>query len=131
MASNRPIANELEKFVIKGRQGSVLVQNTILKLDQWSKESKLSNTHIEGATNFRYWICYLFELTYHFLRKIPGWPLYGVAQPTIQGIKNVLRALTSDDVFSSADSKKACTTVYWINLREEPICYINGFYPFN
>ncbi|KAJ3409888.1 hypothetical protein HDV05_004169 [Chytridiales sp. JEL 0842] len=112
-APSRPIANELEKFVIKGRQGSVLAQNTILKLDQWSTESKLSVTTVDGAANFR---------------KISKWPLYGVAQPTIQGIKNVLKALSCPPANSTPDDfgKARFSSVCWINLREEPICYING-----
>lgn len=46
-------ATELDKYVIKGRSGIVLVQNTILKEDFWFK-SKKGVDAIKGASNFRY-----------------------------------------------------------------------------
>ncbi|KAJ1570068.1 hypothetical protein HK096_003163 [Nowakowskiella sp. JEL0078] len=101
---NRPIANELEKQVIKLRQGIVLVQHTILKVDHWMKEQGKRST-IEGASNFR---------------KIPGLNVYGVAQPTIQGMKNVL------DQLQRSTETAGPSTVIWINLREEPLIYVNG-----
>ncbi|KAJ3280819.1 hypothetical protein HK104_000390 [Borealophlyctis nickersoniae] len=98
----RPMAAELEKYVIKSRQGAVLVQHTILKIDQWTKEEQTEGS-IEGAANFR---------------KIPNWNVMAVAQPTLQGMKNVIRAITADHTPPS--------TVLWINLREEPLIYINS-----
>ncbi|KAJ3193150.1 hypothetical protein HK101_005337 [Irineochytrium annulatum] len=109
--SNVPIKNELEKFIIKQRQGSVLVHHTILKIDQWSKESSRGDNIIDGAPNFR---------------KIDGFPIYGVAQPTIQGMKSVVKCLTTEDERLPNFSTPKCKKVCWINLREEPICYING-----
>ncbi|KAJ3127930.1 hypothetical protein HK100_009462 [Physocladia obscura] len=110
MGRHRPMANELESFVMKWRHGSVLVQHTILKVDQWVTESQETPALIDGTLNFR---------------KIPNWSVYGVAQPTIQGLVNIMKALTATDgsVNPSIHSKKA---VCWINLREEPICYVNG-----
>ena len=43
--------------------------------------------------------------------------MYGVAQPTVQGIKNV-----ATNVLEGSLTRKVC----WINLREEPLIYING-----
>ncbi|KAI9328029.1 inositol hexakisphosphate-domain-containing protein [Zopfochytrium polystomum] len=103
--SERPMTNELEKFVIRGRQGSVLVQHTILKADHWPQQQRSTQIPIEGASN---------------MRKIPGWPIFGVAQPTIQGLKTAVSVLT-------VEAKKM---VAWINLREEPMCYINGNRPY-
>jgi hypothetical protein len=57
-------AAELDKFIIKARVGSVLVQNTILKEDFWFKIKK-SPESLKGASNFR---------------KVEGFPVYGVAQ---------------------------------------------------
>ena len=57
-------AAELDKFVIKARIGSVLVQNTILKEDFWFKVKK-SPESLKGASHFR---------------KVEGFPVYGVAQ---------------------------------------------------
>lgn len=48
-------------------------------------------------------------------RKIDGFPVYGVAQPTIQGVKNVLTSIY-----------QKTPNILWINLREEPFIYING-----
>ncbi|KAI9192964.1 inositol hexakisphosphate-domain-containing protein [Polychytrium aggregatum] len=94
--------NELETYVIKSRQGIVLVPHTILKVDFWSAKASLQ-VEIEGASNFR---------------KIPGLSIYGVAQPTLKGIRNVINELTKEH--------PPDTVVYWINLREEPLIYING-----
>lgn len=97
----QPLANELEKHVLKSRVGMVLVTHSILKIDQWYKSAAWPG--IEGAANFR---------------KIPHWSVYGVAQPTLGGMKNVLQAVSKD--------VPDLTTLVWINLREEPLIYING-----
>jgi hypothetical protein len=60
--------------------------------------------YINGAANFR---------------RIPDTHIYGVAQPTIDGLRSVIRRLFNDQ--SSRNDK-----ILWINLREEPIIYING-----
>ncbi|KAI8898833.1 inositol hexakisphosphate-domain-containing protein [Globomyces pollinis-pini] len=95
-------ATELDKYVIKSRSGSVLVQNTILKEDYWLKPSPTSpiTRSLKGASNFR---------------KIQGFSVYGVAQPTLRGVKNVLSCIF-----------KETQDIVWINLREEPFIYING-----
>ena len=51
--SGQPIATELEKYVIKSRQGTVLVPHTILKIDFWSKSIPRKGDGIDGAANFR------------------------------------------------------------------------------
>ncbi|KAI9099760.1 inositol hexakisphosphate-domain-containing protein [Phlyctochytrium arcticum] len=96
----RPTAFELERQVVNSRRGTVLGPHTILKVDHWQQE--MQDT-IEGAANFR---------------KVPGLNVYSVAQPTIQGVKNVLSVLEDDS--------PSITKVVWINLREEPLIYING-----
>jgi hypothetical protein len=58
---------------------------------------------IDGASNFR---------------RIENTHVYGVAQPTVNGLRQVIRSLLSDK------PKSEC--ILWINLREEPIIYING-----
>lgn len=42
-----------------------------------------------------------------------------MSQPTDQGITGVLDTV-------AADRKGADDRVTWVNLREEPLCYING-----
>jgi hypothetical protein len=58
---------------------------------------------IEGASNFR---------------RIPQTSVHAVAQPTIEGLKILLRKMRRDRGKSEG--------ILWINLREEPIIYING-----
>jgi hypothetical protein len=60
--------------------------------------------YINGAANFR---------------RIPDTHIYGVAQPTVDGLRSVIRRLFNDQ--SSRNDK-----ILWLNLREEPIIYING-----
>ena len=57
---------------------------------------------LEGAPNFR---------------AIPGLPVYGVAIPTAAGLRRVLDAL---------GASRGRRRVVWVNLREEPVTYING-----
>ncbi|KAH6592131.1 hypothetical protein BASA50_008276 [Batrachochytrium salamandrivorans] len=97
--NKQPAVRELDKHVIRSRKGIVLGPQTILKEDSWSKD-ELSSSKIEGARNFR---------------KIRGLPVYAVAQPTLQGIKSVIQSL-----------KQPTQRIVWINLREEPLVYING-----
>lgn len=54
-----------------------------------------------------------------YIRKIPGLPVYGVAQPTTQGIDNVIQHVLQE-------KEQSTFKVCWINLREEPLIYING-----
>jgi hypothetical protein len=58
---------------------------------------------IDGASNFR---------------RIENTHVYGVAQPTVNGLRQVIRTLLSD--------RPKAEHILWINLREEPIIYING-----
>lgn len=66
--------------------------------------SQLLLDGIPGASNFR---------------KIPGLCIYGVAQPTIRGIRNCIQALRQDTRFNLPEK------ILWLNLREEPLIYIN------
>ncbi|KAJ3072961.1 hypothetical protein HDU98_002548 [Podochytrium sp. JEL0797] len=107
----KPLANELESFVMKWRHGNVLVQHTILKVDQWIVESHESQIPIDGVLNFR---------------KIPHFSVYGAAQPSIHGLVNMMKALTAQHSDTTNPNLDPKTKVCWINLREEPICYVNG-----
>jgi protein-tyrosine phosphatase len=96
------VVSELERSVVKSRAGTVLVSNTILKLDLWSKKL-LTKGLIEGAGNFR---------------VIPGMTIFGVAQPTMEGMSNVIKHVLKMD--------SSINEILWINLREEPLIYINS-----
>ena len=113
------------EHVIAHRSGDVLIKSTVLKADHFPSETSylclachpltlnlplvLSGCHnskltpiLEGAPNFR---------------KVEGLPVYGVAIPTVTGLRNVLNELNSSGGHLS---------VYWQNLREEPLIFING-----
>lgn len=106
----------------------MLTSQTILKVDFWhygyltdkTNEDKdedesqqqpgngnTSERHhsfvIDGASNFR---------------RIENTHVYGVAQPTVNGLRQVIRSLLND--------RPKNERILWINLREEPIIYING-----
>ncbi|KAI8092745.1 inositol hexakisphosphate-domain-containing protein [Halteromyces radiatus] len=126
------VVTEVENFIIQSRKGAVFTAQNILKVDFWyyhyldnerqeytvihsRTPRQLDNinnynhpqTHhsfyIEGASNFR---------------RIDNTHVYGIAQPTIYGLKQVIRQLLTD--------RPRNERILWINLREEPIIYING-----
>ncbi|XP_021769913.1 paladin-like isoform X2 [Chenopodium quinoa] len=93
------------EHVMKLREGSVLGKKTILKSDHFPGcQNKRLSPHIEGAPNYR---------------QADSLQVHGVAIPTIDGIRNVLKHI-------GAQPDKKRTHVLWINLREEPVVYING-----
>jgi len=97
------------KAFVQARDGVVLDAGRVLKFDQHPKIHQGINLkdqpRINGSPNFR------------GLPPGPDGPrsIYGTAQPTIEGIRNVLDETTKD-------GKTAC----WTSLREEPVVYING-----
>jgi len=87
--------------VILSRAGSVLGRNSILKDDHFPgcQNTRLTPL-VEGAPNFR---------------QVDGLPVYGVAIPTVSGLRNVLDAV-------GGTSRR----VLWHSMREEPLVYVNG-----
>ncbi|PPR88868.1 hypothetical protein GOBAR_AA31816 [Gossypium barbadense] len=97
------IPKELEQ-VMKLRGGSVLGKKTILKSDHFPGcQNKRLSPQIDGAPNYR---------------QADSLRVHGVAIPTIVGIHNVLKHIGAQ--------KGGKAHVLWINLREEPVVYING-----
>ncbi|KAL6968739.1 hypothetical protein U1Q18_034532 [Sarracenia purpurea var. burkii] len=85
------------------RNGEVLGSQTVLKSDHCPGcQNPNLLERVEGAPNFR---------------EIPGFPVYGVANPTIDGIRSVIQRI---------GSSKGSRPVFWHNMREEPVIYING-----
>lgn len=85
------------------RSGEVLGSQTVLKSDHSPGCQILSlPERVEGAPNFR---------------EVPGFPVYGVANPTIDGIRSVIERV---------GSSRGGRPVFWHNMREEPVIYING-----
>eukprot|EP00197_Chlamydomonas_leiostraca_P007983 CAMPEP_0202863826 /NCGR_PEP_ID=MMETSP1391-20130828/4304_1 /ASSEMBLY_ACC=CAM_ASM_000867 /TAXON_ID=1034604 /ORGANISM="Chlamydomonas leiostraca, Strain SAG 11-49" /LENGTH=1425 /DNA_ID=CAMNT_0049543499 /DNA_START=116 /DNA_END=4393 /DNA_ORIENTATION=- len=91
------------EVVIANRNGDVLIKHTVLKADHFPSchNTKLQPI-LEGAPNFR---------------KVDGLRVYGVAIPTVTGLRHVMNTMCSH---------KGVRKVYWQNLREEPIVFING-----
>ncbi|CAJ1871832.1 unnamed protein product [Sphenostylis stenocarpa] len=85
------------------RNGEVLGSQTVLKSDHCpgSQNPSLLES-VDGAPNFR---------------EVPGFPVYGVANPTVDGIRSVIRKI---------GSSIGGRPVLWHNMREEPVIYING-----
>ncbi|KAL4323919.1 hypothetical protein GQ457_11G001890 [Hibiscus cannabinus] len=85
------------------RNGEVLGSQTVLKSDHCPGcQNVCLPERVEGAPNFR---------------EVPGFPVYGVANPTIDGIRSVIQRI---------GSSKGGRPVFWHNMREEPVIYING-----
>ena len=85
------------------RNGEVLGSQTVLKSDHCPGcQNPSLPERVDGAPNFR---------------EVPGFPVYGVANPTIDGIRSVIRRI---------GSSKGGRPVLWHNMREEPVIYING-----
>ncbi|XP_078171859.1 metal ion-binding protein isoform X2 [Carex rostrata] len=85
------------------RNGEVLGSQTVLKSDHCPGCQNLNLPElVEGAPNFR---------------EIPGFPVYGVANPTVDGILTVIKRISCS---------KGGRPVLWHNMREEPVVYING-----
>ncbi|CAL9065489.1 unnamed protein product [Musa banksii] len=84
------------------RNGEVLGSQTVLKSDHCPGCQNLSlPERVDGAPNFR---------------EATGFPVYGVANPTVDGIRVVVQRIRS----------KGGWSVLWHNMREEPVIYING-----
>ncbi|XP_010523868.1 PREDICTED: paladin-like isoform X2 [Tarenaya hassleriana] len=85
------------------RNGEVLGSQTVLKSDHCPGcQIPCLPERVEGAPNFR---------------EVPGFPVYGVANPTIDGIRSVI---------ARVGSSRGGRPVFWHNMREEPVIYING-----
>ena len=46
-------------------------------------------------------------------RRVPGFPIFGVGQPTQQGFLKLAQRIPQEKIV-------------WFNLRQEPVAYING-----
>lgn len=85
------------------RNGEVLGSQTVLKSDHSPGcQNHTLPERVDGAPNFR---------------EVPGFPVYGVANPTIDGIRAVIQRIST--------IRGRCP-VFWHNMREEPVIYING-----
>ena len=49
---------------------------------------------------------------------MPGFPVFGTGQPTLEGFNKCLEPIEK----KYGDEKH----IYWVNLRQEPVVYVNG-----
>lgn len=105
------VADLTTQVVLQSRHGELLTPTRMVKLDPYPgmhttalQRGEHPQPLIEGAPNFR---------------EVPGSNVFGVAQPTVDGLKGVLRSLHA----APGDSGPP---VVWSTLREEPVVYIAG-----
>jgi hypothetical protein len=92
-----PIAPQLTSLI------NPVVSSTLLKSDQWLRESHHVEDGVRGAINFR---------------RVPDTKIYALGQPTLEAIDEVLDRLKK--------AHPSAERIVWITLREEPIVYVNG-----
>lgn len=103
-AGGRVLGDEWTEHVVKNRSGIILREGMLLKSDQWRSESHdVGAGQVRGAINFR---------------NIPGTNIFALGQPNEEAIEAVVYRVKED--FPHIDK------IAWINLREEPIIYVNG-----
>lgn len=112
--------------LVASREGSVLVNGSILKEDHFpgSERLKEKRIRIEGSPNFRpIEINLTPEESSVQLTEINSLlRTYGVGIPTLEGLKSVVKFVQERDNPKALDDY----LLVWINLREEPIIYIHG-----
>ncbi|KAJ7757743.1 inositol hexakisphosphate-domain-containing protein [Mycena maculata] len=97
------LGDEYSTHVVKNRSGIILREGTLLKSDQWLRESHHVDHAVRGAINFR---------------RVPTTNIYALGQPTLEAINEVVARIKN--------AHPSAQRVIWIALREEPIVYING-----
>ncbi|KAF8071749.1 inositol hexakisphosphate-domain-containing protein [Lyophyllum atratum] len=95
--------DEYADHVVKNRSGIILRQGTLLKSDQWLRESSHVEHGVRGAINFR---------------SIAGTNIYALGQPSMEAIDEVVGRVI--------ETNPSAPRIVWITLREEPVVYING-----
>merc|ERR1712217_230892 len=79
------------------------IWKAVAMADHFEKIQKLPDK-IEGVPNFR---------------RVPGYKVYCCGQPTILGFEKVIEKVCGDKYPKDGP-------IIWINMRQEPIIYING-----
>eukprot|EP01112_Ceratiomyxa_fruticulosa_P019295 TRINITY_DN6298_c0_g1_i8.p1 TRINITY_DN6298_c0_g1~~TRINITY_DN6298_c0_g1_i8.p1 ORF type:complete len:1335 (+),score=311.73 TRINITY_DN6298_c0_g1_i8:1509-5513(+) len=104
------VSHKTSEAVMEERNGILLGPSTILKVDYMPshQDSKLS-FHLPGATNFR------------TLNDNIKFPIYGVAQPTIPGLRAMIKQVTAN-----RKSSEGKPYIVFIQLRDEPLVFINN-----
>lgn len=79
------------------------IWKAVAMADHFEKIQKLPEK-IDGVPNFR---------------RVPGYKVYCCGQPTISGFEKVIEKVCGDKYPKDGP-------IIWINMRQEPIIYING-----
>ncbi|KII85117.1 hypothetical protein PLICRDRAFT_45241 [Plicaturopsis crispa FD-325 SS-3] len=103
IAGGQIFGDEYSDHVVKNRSGIILRESTLLKSDQWLRESHHVDHAVRGAINFR---------------QVPGTNIFALGQPTLEAIDEVVSRVKS--------AHPTANRIVWITLREEPIVYVNG-----
>ncbi|KAF9466586.1 inositol hexakisphosphate-domain-containing protein [Collybia nuda] len=103
IAGGQVLGDEYSDHVVKNRSGIILRESTLLKSDQWLRESHRVAHAVRGAINFR---------------QVPSSKIYALGQPSLEAIDEVVDRIK--------EAHPSAQRVVWITLREEPIVYING-----
>ncbi|KAJ7145106.1 inositol hexakisphosphate-domain-containing protein [Mycena crocata] len=103
IAGGKILGDEYSTHVVKNRSGIILREGTLLKSDQWLRESHHVDHGVRGAINFR---------------RVPQSNIYALGQPTLEAINEVVARIKN--------AHPSAQRIIWITLREEPIVYING-----
>ncbi|CAH7666719.1 inositol hexakisphosphate-domain-containing protein [Phakopsora pachyrhizi] len=110
-AGGEVVGSEWAHHIVDTRRGIILRSGLILKSDQWPAQFDKDDKQIKGALNFR---------------KVPESDLFGLSQPTQDGIDRVVDHITHSINSNNKFPKTTKNRLTWINLREEPLIYING-----
>lgn len=89
-----PVLAILPICLLKTRRGITLRAGLILKSDQWPTQFDRDDRQITGAVNFR---------------RVPNTVLFGLSQPTQEGIDRIVEKVRSETTLSQR--------MTWINLR--------------
>ncbi|KAG6865984.1 hypothetical protein C0991_009986 [Blastosporella zonata] len=103
IAGGQVLGDEYSDHVVKNRRGIILREGTLLKSDQWIRESSSVEHDIRGAINFR---------------SIPGTNIYALGQPSMAAVGEVVDLVK--------EAHPSAPSIVWVTLREEPVVYING-----
>lgn len=122
-----PSGTCLTRLIAQNRSGIILRSSFILKNDQWLNlaEGQTESQVVKGVVNYR---------------RVPETLLYGLSQPTEEGIRCVhplllflylqfgrLTTSTSRRVLEHIKSDiKPTATIVVINVREEPLVYVSS-----
>ncbi|KAG6879608.1 hypothetical protein C0992_000636 [Termitomyces sp. T32_za158] len=102
IAGGRVLGDEYSNHVVKDRRGIILREGTLLKSDQWLRESSHVAHNVRGAINFR---------------SISNTNIFALGQPTMAAINEVVAIVK--------EAHPSAPRIVWLTLREEPVVYIN------